>query len=496
MRPFMFFFIFLTALTVTALAGSRQRAIPFEPVDPARLSAAATFANAWADFDSDGDLDLFVGLNGTPNRLYRNDKGTLTDVAGAAGVADARATRAAAWADADADADPDLLVGFTPGAGSVLKLYRNDRGKFTDVTEAAGLTVDAGAVRQLAWVDVDSDNDLDLFVAFRDRPNALFASNNGKLTDIAPSIGLADKRRTVGAVWFDYDEDGDLDLYVANMDGDANGLFRNDKGKFTDVAAEAGAAGLGREPGVAANGTVRPCAVDINNDGHLDLVGANYGPVGLLLNRGGGKFEDVSKAWTIAIDGRYDTCAPADVDHDGNIDLYVNGTVTGGKNYPDYLFRNTGKAFEDATPDVLRKLNADHGAAWADFDDDGDLDLALTGVGTDVMPLLFRNLLPPELSARSIFVRVIDGRGRATMPGAEVRVYATTPGARKLLGTRLVDSGSGYNTQDSIPAHFGLPTLEPIEIEVTWPANGRRQTPLSRTVSPQISRVVTIVVMK
>jgi hypothetical protein len=466
----------------------------FEAVDPTTLSAAATFANAWADYDGDGDLDLFVGLNGAPNRLYRNDKGTLTDVAAKAGVADARATRAAAWADADADGDPDLVVGFTPGAGSILKFYRNDRGQFVDASPAAGVSVDAGAVRQLAWVDVDSDNDLDLFVAFRDRPNALFRSEGGKLTDVAPSIGLADKRRTVGAVWFDYDEDGDLDLYVANMDGDANGLFRNDKGKFADVAAEAGAAGLGREPGVAANGTVRPCVVDINNDGHLDLVGANYGPLGLLLNRGGGKFEDVSKAWKIAIDGRYDTCAPADVDHDGHIDLYVNGTVTGGKNYPDFLFRNTGSAFEDATPDALRKLNADHGAAWADVDDDGDLDLAVTGVGTDVMPLLFRNLLPPEIARRSIFVRVIDGRGRQTMPGAEVRVYST--GTRTLLGTRLVDSGSGYNTQDAAPVHFGLPTLEPIEIEVTWPANGRRQTPLSRIVSPQISRVVTIVVVK
>ena len=491
------FSVMLSVASASAvLLASQAGAIRFEPVDPERLSAAATFANAWADFDSDGDLDLFVGLNGTPNRLYRNDKGTLNDAAAKVGVADARATRAAAWGDADADGDPDLLVGFTPGAGSVLKLYRNDRGTFTDVTTAAGLTVDAGAVRQLAWVDFDSDNDLDLFVGFRDRPNALFANDGVKLTDVAPSIGLADTRRTVGAVWFDYDEDGDLDLYVANMDGDANGLFRNDKGKFTDAAAEAGAAGLGREPGVAANGTVRACAVDVNNDGHLDLVGANYGPVGLLLNRGGGRFEDVSKAWKVAVDGRYDTCAPADVDHDGNVDLYVNGTVTGGKNYPDYLFRNTGSAFDDATPDTLRKLNADHGAAWADFDDDGDLDLALTGVGTDVMPLLFRNQLSPELSKRSIFVRVIDGRGRATMPGAEVRVYATTPGARTLLGTRLVDSGSGYNTQDAAPVHFGLPTLEPIEIEVTWPANGRRVTPLTRIVSPQISRVVTVVVMK
>ena len=495
MRVLMFFTV-LMPFTVTALVApfSQPSPLKFEAIDPEHLSAAATFANAWADFDNDDDLDLFVGLNGAPNRLYRNDKGALTDVAAAVGLADARPTRAAAWGDMDADGDADLLVGFAVGAGSVLKLYRNDRRAFVDVTAGAGLAIDAGAVRQPAWVDFDSDGDLDLFVAFRDRPNALFRNEGGRLIDIAASVGVADPRRTVGAVWFDFDEDGDLDLYVANMDGDANGLFRNDAGKFTDVAVQAGAAWAGRAPSVATNGTVRPCPVDVNNDGRLDLVGANYGPIGLLLNRSKGAFEDVSSAWKIAIDGRYDTCAPADVDHDGNIDLYVNGTVTGGQNYRDYLLRNTGKTFEDATPEALRPLNADHGAAWGDVDGDGDLDLALTGVGTQPMPLLFRNLLPQETAARSIFVRVIDGRGRATMAGAEVRVYSVEP--RRLLGTRLVDSGSGYNTQDAAPVHFGLPTADLVEIEVIWPGNGRRTKPLPRIVSPQISRIVTIVVMK
>src|SRR5829696_4117360 len=75
----------------------------------------------------------------------------------------------------------------------------------------------------------------------------------------AAEIGLADPRKTVGAVWFDYDEDGDLDLYAAHMDGDANALYRNDKGRFTDVAEAASLAWGGRLPRDAANGTVRPC---------------------------------------------------------------------------------------------------------------------------------------------------------------------------------------------------------------------------------------------
>ena len=201
----------------------------FEPMQPELLGAGSTFTNAFADYDGDGDPDMFVGFDGKPNRLYRNDKGMFADVAAEAGVADSRPTRAAAWGDFDGDGDPDLLLGFTPSTNtSVLKLYRNTAGKFTDATTDVGLAVPTGAVRQPAWIDFDADGDLDLFIAFRDRANALYRNDAGKFTDVAPAIGLADTRRTVGAVWFDFDEDGDLDVAVANMDGDANGLFRND----------------------------------------------------------------------------------------------------------------------------------------------------------------------------------------------------------------------------------------------------------------------------
>src|SRR5690606_38428046 len=133
-------------------------------------------------------------------------------------------------------------------------------------------------------------------------------------------------------------------LYVGNMDGDANALFRNDAGAFTDVAEAMGLAWGGRAAGERSNGTVRPCAADVDNDGWIDLFMANYGPNGLFLNRGGSRFEDVSAAWGVAIDGRYDSCAFADFDNDGRLDVYVNGTVTGGVAYRDYLFRNTGPA--------------------------------------------------------------------------------------------------------------------------------------------------------
>ncbi len=475
--------VILLAVSVCVVAQAPHQPV-FEAMQPELLGAPSAFTNAFADFDGDGDLDLFVGFDGKPNRLYRNDKGVFTDVAAAAGVADARPTRAVAWGDVDADGDPDLMVGFTPSPGaSVLKLYRNEAGTFADVTTISGLVVAAGAVRQPAWVDVDADGDLDLFVAYRDRANALYRNDAGKFTDVAPAWGLADARRTVGAVWFDYDEDGDLDLADANMDGDANGLYRNDGGKFTDVAESAGVAWGGRAPRHAGNGTVRVCAADVDADGRFDLFAANYGPLGFFSNRGKGVFEDRGAAWAIAIDSRYDTCAFADIDHDGRLDLYVNGTVTGGASWQDSLFRNTGSAFADVTPPSIRRLQADHGAQWADVDGDGDLDLALTGARTDGMHLVMRNMLPAADAQRGLHIRVVDDQGRATLAGAEVRVFAA--GTTRLVGARLVDSGSGYDAQNDMPIHVGVPAgVSRVDVQVIMPRNGKRVPVWQRRIAP------------
>ena len=478
----------VAAVSVTVLG---QAAVPiFEPMQPDLLGAGSTFTNAFADYDHDGDPDLFVGFDGKPNRLYRNDQGNFVDVARDAGVLDSRPTRAAAWGDFDSDGDPDLMLGFTPSPNaSVLKLYRNTAGKFTDTTADVGLSVPAGAVRQPTWIDFDADGDLDLFVAYRDRANALYRNDAGKFSDVAGAVGVADPRRSVGAVWFDFDEDGDLDLAVANMDGDANGLFRNDGGKFTDVAEAAGVAWGGRTPKAAGHGTVRVCAADVDGDGRFDLFAANYGPLGFFANRGQGAFEDRSTAWNIAIDSRYDTCAFADFDHDGRLDLYVNGTVTGGASWQDSLFKNTGSAFVDVTPPSIRRLQADHGVQWADVDGDYDLDLSLTGARSDGTHLVLRNMLSAADAARGLHVKVVDAAGRSTRAGTEVRVYAA--GTPRLIGARLVDGGSGYDAQNDLPVHVGVPAgVSRVDVQVIVPRRGSRAAVWQRGVAP--GRTVTV----
>ena len=175
-------------------------------------------------------------------------------------------------------------------------------------------------------------------------------------------------------------------------------------------------------------------------------------------------------------------------DNDGRVDAYVNGTVTGGRSYPDTLFRNTGSRFEDVTPANIRALEADHGAIWFDFDGDGAIDLALAGSQTSGMHFLLRNLLPAAEAHRSIAVRVLDPRGRATRAGAEVRVFAA--GTRQLIAARLVDSGSGYNAQSDIPVHVGLGAATRVDVEVTVPRGGRR--PVTRRAAVASGARVTL----
>jgi hypothetical protein len=457
--------------------------IRFTAMQPSLFADPLSLSNAWADFDNDGDPDLAVSFESGEIRLYRNDAGTFTNVAATAGLINSGGDpRSLAWGDYDADGDVDLYVGYSGYDGPANRLYRNELGSanpgFTEVGAAAGVGV-RGVVRQTAFVDYDADGDVDLYVALRDEGNVLLQNQAAKFTDVTDAHGLFEPRRTVGACWFDMDSDGDLDLFTANQNGDRDGLFRNDAGEFVDVAAERD---MDQPRRPVDEGSVGCAVTDFDNDGDLDLYVAAYGPDRLYQNDGHGGFTDVATEWGVAVTDHMVAAVWADVQNDGRPDLYVTGFVWGEPGKADYLFINRGDRFENLLPELIDKNDSDHSAQWADYDRDGDLDLALTNSDPSGHHPLFRNELDTTSASRSIQVRVLDSAGRYLLPGAEVRVYSA--GTDQLLGLRMLDTGGGYNAQNALPVHVGLPALAPVDIEVrSMSANGSIRT-WSRNIDP------------
>ncbi|HSG07147.1 MAG TPA: CRTAC1 family protein [Longimicrobiales bacterium] len=460
-----------------------EMAIPpdFVPAQPELFSASGAQPNTWADYDLDGDLDLFVGFRGQANRLYRNDATVFVDVAAEVGLADEEETRAAAWGDYDMDGDLDLYVGFAADAGKANRLYRNDPVEggrhFTDVAPALGLDR-VGTTRQPVFVDWDGDGDQDLFVAFRDQPNRLYRNEGDTFTDITDASGAGDPRRTVGAVWFDMDGDSDLDLFTANQNGDEDGVYLNQgDGTFEDVAAELGMNQPGR---TEEQGSVGVAVADYDNDGDLDLFVASYGPDVLWQNQGGGTFVNVAGGTPLASDHHSVAAAWADYDNDGWVDLYVDRYLNTEAETPDALFRNVEGVFEEVTPPVMLAKGGTHGVAWADFDADGDVDLALANNsepgGTHP---LYVNRLPPARAGRSLQVLALDSQSRWIRAGAEitVRQEMLDGSAGTYQSTRLMEAGGGYSSQGAVPVHFGLPQgVAKVSVTVAWFERGERRT--------------------
>jgi hypothetical protein len=454
----------------------------FEAVQPALLGVSGGQPNCWADFNNDGHLDLFVGTNGkSPNKLYLNNgDGTFREVAKEVGVADTIDTRGAACGDFDGDGQIDIYVASTKRSGAANKLYRNEGHgtHFTDVAKSWGVDLSGMESRQIVFVDYDNDGRVDLFVAERDAPNNLFHNEGDHFRNVAKEMGVDDPRKTVGAVWFDYNQDGRLDLFCANQDGDKNGLWRNDGTTFTDVAGELGMDGIA-EGRLGSNG---PSVIDFDNDGFFDLFVAGYGRNFLYRNDGKGRFAEIAEQMGVRGGERATPSAWADYDNDGRPDLYVSSYIDKPVNEKDYFFHNEGTKFVDVTPELFRKHGATHGLQFADFDKDGAIDLAITNNNPEGTNAVYRNLLPAEQARKSLQVIVLDSKGHYTRAGSEVRLYAA--GTRKVVGGRLVDSGSGYTSQSQAPVHFGLGDVKTVDVEVTYFTPQGRKTVVRKNVNP------------
>ena len=469
---------------------------------------------AFIDYDNDGwqDILLINSMNWPGHAgpksyaaLYHNNKnGTFTDVTKEAGLAVEMYGLGCAVADFDNDGFDDIYVTCL-GANH---LFRNlGNGKFQDVTAKAGVG-DAGFSTSAVWFDYDKDGKLDLFVcnyvdwsiekdlyctldgksksyctpeSYKGQSSTLYHNRgDGTFENVTERAGLKDPAgKSLGVAIIDYDGDGWPDLFVAN-DTQPNKLYRNNgNGTFSDNAMTAGVAFS--EAGVARAG-MGADAADYDSSGRQSLIIGNFSNemMALYHNEGTGLFID--EAPTSAI-GRASLltltfgCFFFDYDLDGLPDIFAaDGHVSDDINKvqpkvryaePPHLFRNLGKKrFEEVTASLgqaVQQAMVGRGAAYGDFDNDGDLDLLITS--NNGKARLLRN----DGGNQNNLIRIKTVGTSSNRDGIGAKVTLKLPNQTKLWS--VVKSGSSYCSQSELPLTFGLGKAEMISsIEVTWPS--------------------------
>ena len=479
------------------------------------------------DIDDDGWQDLLLlNSTKFPNEkgrssypaLYRNrGDGTFADITRGSGLDVEMFGLGGAAADYDNDGRADIYVTTLHGG----RLFRNlGNGKFADVTKAAGVGA-SGWTTAAMWFDFNKDRFVDLVVgryvewrpdidlrctqdgkaksyctpeSYAGLPLALFVNRgNGTFQDVSKTAGVAEhtvmsmgkpfvmplRAKALGLAALDYDGDGWTDIFVAN-DLVPNNLYRNTgAGTLTDVAAKAGVAVT--EAGVARAG-MGTDAADYDGSGRPSVIVGNFSTemMALFRNEGRGLFIDDSPAAGI---GRASLlrltfgCFFFDYDLDGRPDIFAaNGHLDDDIErvqkritfrQPPHLFRNQGQGkFVDAIttvgPDLPRAVVA-RGAAYADIDNDGDLDVLMT---TNNGPAyLFRN----DGGNTNNMLRVKTIGTAANQDGIGARVEVRLAGGR--THAQLVKTGSSYLSQSELPVTFGLGTAASVDgIRVTWPS--------------------------
>ena len=198
-------------------------------------SASSAVGVAWADYDNDGDQDLFIAnTNGEHNQLFINQSGVFTEELNSVVVTDGGSSVGGVWGDYDNDGDLDLYV-TNSSVHEVNYFYENNgNGTFTKILNSI-VTANPSTSHGASWIDYDNDGDLDLLVANdQNQSNFLFANNGNKtFTELSNAI-TEESGNSLGTAWADFDNDGDYDLFIANRDGNANDLFINEKGSCTN----------------------------------------------------------------------------------------------------------------------------------------------------------------------------------------------------------------------------------------------------------------------
>ena len=481
---------------------------------------------AFYDYDNDDWLDIFLvngwRLEGFPkgqepiSHLFKNNRdGTFTDVTAKSGIFHSGWGQGVCVGDYDNDGFDDLCI---TSFGKNVLYHNNGNGTFTDVTEKAGVATNGKRWNTgCAFVDYDRDGHLDLFVAnyidmdLKTAPipesgpceykgilvacgppgllggkNTLFHNNgDGTFSDVSERAGIFQANGTygLGVLTADFNNDGWPDIYVAN-DSTASALYENRKnGTFSDVAMEAGCALSADGKPQAGMGV---SAGDYDLDGNLDIVKTNFAgdTPSLYHNIGGGNFEDATFTAGLGKHTQYLGWGVGffDMDNDGWPDILIcNGHVypeveqlrtEAGYAQQKILYRNLRDGhFEDVSsqggPGIMVPAPS-RGAAFGDFDNDGDIDVVVNTVND--FPQLLR--CDSRLGHNWLKIKTIGTKSNRSGIGARVRCVTHPPDESKLhQQIDEVRSGGSYISQNDLRVHFGIGKAEKIELlEIRWPS--------------------------